>query len=66
MAFRNFVYYKSRRAKKSQEKISERQWGRIGSDYSKKMDKFADSEMFKAMTQDSILFGEAASDDHGE
>jgi len=46
MAFRNFVYYKSRRAKKSQEKISERQWGRIGSDYSKKMYKFADSEMW--------------------
>ncbi|MCP3956071.1 MAG: hypothetical protein GY697_28230 [Desulfobacterales bacterium] len=64
-ALSNFIYLKSRRAKKSQEKISDRQWERIGSDYSKKMDAFAESEMFKAINQDSILFGEAAIEDLG-
>jgi len=62
-AFRNFVYYKARRAKKSQEKISEHQRDRIDSDYRKKMDQFADSVMFKAMTQDSILYGESSVDE---
>jgi len=63
-AFPNFVYYKAHRARKSQQKISKRQWNRIDSDYRKNADQSADSEMFKAITQDSILFGEAPFDDN--
>lgn len=57
---RNFLYYKAQRAQKVQSKMSDKQWARIGEDYKKNADKYSDSEMFKAMTQDAILFGEAA------
>ncbi len=46
-----------------QKKLSARQWNRVGKDYEKHPEKFRDSEMFKAITQDSILFGDAAFDD---
>jgi len=59
----HFMYYKARRQQEVQKKISGRQWKRIDKDYEKQSDKFQDSEMFKAITQDSILFGDAAFDD---
>lgn len=61
--FRNFMFYKARKAQKAMQKISDKQWGRIGEDYEKQPEKFRNSEMFEAMTQDSILFGDAAFDD---
>lgn len=60
---RNFMYYKAKRVQKVQKRMSERQWDRIGKDYDKNTEKFRDSEMFHAITRDSILFGEAAFDD---
>lgn len=59
----HFMYYKARRLQEVQKKISDRQWKRIGKDYEKNSDNFQDSEMFKAITQNSILFGDAAFDD---
>ncbi len=57
---RNFLYYKARRAQEVQKKMSDKQWERIGEDYKNNADKYANSEMFKATTHDSILFGDAA------
>lgn len=59
----HFMYYKARRQQELQKKISGKQWKRIGKDYEMHTDKFRESEMFKAITQDSILFGDAAFDD---
>jgi len=59
----HFMYYKARRLQEVQKKLSARQWNRVGKDYEKHPEKFRDSEMFKAITQDSILFGDAAFDD---
>jgi hypothetical protein len=59
----HFMYYKARRLQEVQKKLSARQWNRVGKDYDKHPEKFRDSEMFKAITQDSILFGDAAFDD---
>ena len=57
------MYYKARRLQEVQKKLSARQWNRVGKDYEKHPEKFPDSEMFKAITQDRILFGSAAFDD---
>ncbi len=57
---RDFIFYKARRAKKAQQKISDRQRDRIDRDYRKNNNLFADSEMFIAMDQDYKLFGEEA------
>ena len=62
MELRDFIYYKARRAKNVQKKMSDKQWERIGNDYRKRIDQFPDSDMFKAMDQDAILFGESAFD----
>jgi hypothetical protein len=59
----NFMYYKARRLQEVQKNISSAQWKKIGKDYERHSNKFPDSEMFKAMTQDSILFGDEAFDD---
>ncbi len=61
--FRNFMYYQARKAQNSMKKISDKQWDRISEDYEKQSDKYRASEMFKAMTHDFILFGDAAFDD---
>jgi hypothetical protein len=63
MIVSDFMYYKARRLQEVQKKISGRQWKQIGQDYEKKPDKIKNSEMFKAITQDFILFGEEAFDD---
>lgn len=60
---RNFMYHKAKRVQKVQKRMSDQQWERIGKDYDKNAEKFRDSEMFHAITRDSILFGEAAFDD---
>jgi hypothetical protein len=60
----NFMFYKARRLQAVHKKLSERQRGRIDKDYRKHPTKYRDSEMFKAITQDSLLFGEAAFDDN--
>ncbi|MGD0283484.1 MAG: hypothetical protein ABSB95_14105 [Dissulfurispiraceae bacterium] len=59
----NFMFYKAHRLQEVEKRISDRQWKRIDKDYRKYSDEFHGSEMFKAITQDSILFGEAAFDD---
>lgn len=60
---RNFMYYKARRLQKIGRTISDKQWNKIGQDYRKNLDKTPNSEMFKAITQDFILFGDDAFDD---
>ena len=59
----HFMYYKARRLQEVQKKLSARQWNRVGKDYEKHPEKLRDSEMFKTITQDFILFGDAAFDD---
>lgn len=59
----DYIYIRARRQKKVQQEMSARQWDRISDDYRKNIDNFTDSEMFKAITQDSILFGEDAFDE---
>ncbi|MDR4504545.1 MAG: hypothetical protein MRK01_07100 [Candidatus Scalindua sp.] len=60
---RNFMYYKAKRGQKVLRSMSDRQWDRIGQDYKKNPEKFRDSEMFHAITRDSIMFGDEAFDD---
>lgn len=60
---RNFMYYKARRLQKIVRTMSGRQWDKVGQDYRRNLDKFPDSEMFNAITQDFILFGDGAFDD---
>lgn len=60
---RNFMYYKARRMQKIGRTMSGRQWGKVGQDYRRNLDKFPNSEMFNAITQDFILFGDDAFDD---
>jgi hypothetical protein len=43
--------------------MSSRQWEKVGQDYERNSDKFPDSEMFNAITQDFNLFGDDAFDD---
>ena len=63
ITIRNFMYYKAKRVQKVQRSMTDRQWDRIGQDYEKNPEKFRDSEMFHAITRDSIMFGDAAFDD---
>ncbi len=58
-----FMYYKARRSQEIQKKLSSRQWDRVERHYKKYLEKFRDSEMFNAIKQDRILFGNAAFDD---
>jgi len=60
---RNFMYYKARKAQKVSRTMSTRQWNKVGKDYERNLDKFPDSEMFRAITHDFILFGNDAFDD---
>ncbi|MCG6536827.1 MAG: hypothetical protein L7F78_19495, partial [Syntrophales bacterium LBB04] len=60
---RNFMYYKAHRLKAIQGAMSGSQWDKIGEDYRKNSNKFPDSEMFNAITQDFILFGDDAFSD---
>ena len=63
ITIRNFMYYKAKRVQKVQRSMTDRQWDRLGQDYEKNPEKFRDSEMFHAITRDSIMFGDAAFDD---
>lgn len=62
MQLKDFIYYKANKAKNVHKKMSDKQWERINSDYRKHTDQFSNSEMFKAIDQDAILFGESAFD----
>ncbi len=63
MVIRDFMYYKAQRLQEIQRTMSGRQWNKVGQDYRKNLNKFQNSEMFNAITQDFILFGEDAFDD---
>jgi len=60
---RDFMYYKARKAQKISRTMSTRQWDKVGKDYDRNLDKFPNSEMFRAITHDFILFGNDAFDD---
>jgi hypothetical protein len=56
----NFLYYKARRQQSLEKEMSDRQLKKIHEDYLKNADRFTESEMFRAIDRDYILFGEAA------
>lgn len=56
-SFGNFLFESAKKVAVSQSKISDRQWNRIEQDYKKNMDKFSESEMFRAINRDFLLFG---------
>jgi hypothetical protein len=58
-----FMYYKARRAQEINKTLSEKQWEIISNDYEKNKEKYIDSEMFRVMTHDYIMFGDDAFDD---
>jgi hypothetical protein len=60
---RNFMYYKARRAQRVSRTMSSKQWDKVGEDYRRNMDRFSHSEMFNAINQDFVLFGDDAFDD---
>lgn len=60
---RNFMYFKARRLQKIGKTMSGQQWDKVGQDYQRNLDKFPDSEMFNAITQEFLLFGKDAFDD---
>lgn len=66
MDIRDFMYYKARRLQKIQKTMSARQWDKIGQSYRNNLEKFDGSEMFNAITQDFILFGDDAFDDQNK
>jgi hypothetical protein len=59
---RNFIYNRARKMQRTSGTMSSRQWDKISRDYESNADKIPDSEMFKAITQDFILFGDEAFD----
>ena len=60
---RDFMYYKARKLQKIGRTMSAKQWDKVGKDYERNVDKFPDSEMYSAISQDFALFGDDAFDD---
>jgi len=60
---RDFMYHKARKLQKIGRTMSSRQWDKVGQDYERNLEKYQDSEMFNAINQDFILFGDDAFDD---
>jgi hypothetical protein len=58
-----FIYNKARRAQEIHKTLSKKQWDRIARDYEKNTEKYKDSEMFKVITHDYVMFGDDAFDD---
>lgn len=62
-SFGDFLYHKAQRLQEINRTLSERQWDKISKDYEKNREKYLDSEMFRVMTHDYIMFGDDAFDD---
>jgi len=56
----SFLYYKARRQQNLEQELSDRQLKKIDNDYRKNAKKFPESDMFRAIDQDYVLFGKAA------